>query len=105
MRFSTTSLLISCLVIASISLSAVADSTPPKHSCVKPENPGNMASEVRMKGFQKEVNDYRDCINKFASDQKTFGENHISAGNKAIEEFNTFVKTEMNPKKEDEPAK
>jgi hypothetical protein len=64
-----------------------------------------MASEARMKGFQTEVNEYRGCINKFAQEQRTAGETHISTGNKAIEEFNEFVKTEMNPKKEGDAAK
>jgi hypothetical protein len=105
MRFSTASSLVSVVLFVSISFSAMADSAPPKHNCVKPENPGNMASETRMKGFQKEVNDYRECINKFATEQKAFSENHMTAGNKAVEEFNTFAKTEMNPKKEGEPAK
>jgi hypothetical protein len=105
MRFSITSSLIACFLFATISLSAIADSAPPKHNCAKPDHPGTLASEARMKGFQKEVNDYRDCINKFASDQKVFSENHMTAGNNAINEFNTFAKTEMNPKKEDEPAK
>ncbi len=92
-------------VFASVALPSFADSTPPKHSCVKPDHPGALASEARMKGFQKEVNDFRDCINKFANEQKVFSENHMTAGNSAVNEFNTFVKNELTPKKEDEPAK
>ncbi len=90
------------ILFATFSFTAQADSSAPKHSCVKPDHPGKLASEVRLKGFQKEVNEYRDCINKFALDQKTQSENHQTAGNGAIDEFNTFVKTEMNPKKEDD---
>jgi hypothetical protein len=91
----------SLIILTSLSLPAWADSTEPKHNCAKPENPGKMASETRMKGFQKEVNDFRDCVNKFAQEQRTLSETHMTAGNKAIEEFNTFVKTELTPKKEE----
>lgn len=92
--------LVSMLLFASLSLPALADTTEPKHNCVKPDYPGELASEARMKGFQKEVNDYRDCVNKFAQEQRAQAESHTAAGNKAIEEFNAFVKTEMNPKKD-----
>jgi hypothetical protein len=95
----------SFIIFASLSLPTFADSAAPKHNCTKPSHPGTLASEARMKGFQTEVNEYRDCINKFAQDQRALGETHMSAGNKAIEEFNDFVKAEMNPKKEGEGTK
>lgn len=101
MLFTPKKTVLSVLVMASTALPSLADNAPPKHGCAKPEHPGKLASDVRMKGFQKEVNDYRDCINKFALDQKTMSEAHMAAGNKAIDDFNAFVKTEMNPKKEE----
>ena len=101
MHQTTKKTLISLAVLATLSLPARADTTEPKHSCVKPDHPGELASETRMKGFQKEVNDFRDCVNKFAQEQRSQAEAHTAAGNKAIEEFNAFVKTEMNPKKKE----
>ena len=98
MRHSAAKVLTSIAILASLSLPTYADSSPPKPSCTKPDNPGTLASDVRMKGFQKEVDSYRDCVNKFAQEQKTAAETHTTAGNKAIEDFNLFVKTEMNPK-------
>jgi hypothetical protein len=100
MYYATKKNLISLAIFASLSFPVSADTTEPKHSCVKPDHPGELASEARMKGFQKEVNDYRDCVNKFAQEQRAQAEAHTVAGNKAIEEFNAFVKTEMNPKKD-----
>jgi hypothetical protein len=105
MRKLKNKIIFSFMIFGYASSFALADTTEPKHSCAKPENPGKLASEQRMKGFQKEVNDYRDCINKFAQEQKTQSETHMVAGNNAIAEFNTFVKTELDKKKEDEAAK
>ncbi len=101
MQAKTNKFIFSLIIFILSSLPVLADTTEPKHSCAKPENPGKLASEQRMKGFQKEINDYRDCVNKFAQEQKTQSETHLSAGNKAVDEFNTFVKTELDKKKEE----
>ncbi len=90
-----------CIMSLLFSANVFADAAPPKHACAKPEHPGKLASEVRMKGFQKEVNDFRECINKFATEQKAQSENHMTALNNAVNEFNGFVQNEMNPKKEE----
>ncbi|MGB8339940.1 MAG: hypothetical protein WCD07_10795 [Burkholderiales bacterium] len=101
MRFTSFSTLISFIVCISLPLPTFADSAAPKHNCAKPAHPGTSASEDKIKAYQLDINAYRDCINKFAQEQKMFSETHLTAGNQAIEEFNTFVNTEVNPKKKE----
>jgi hypothetical protein len=95
-------ILFSIITLICITIPVMADTTPTKHNCTKPTHPGSLASDVRMKGFQQEVNNYRECISKFADEQKKQIKLHEDAGNAAVEEFNTFAKNELNPKKEDE---
>jgi hypothetical protein len=98
--------LIVALTLLAFSLPTLADNAAIKHTCAKPAHPGSLASEARMKSFQQEVNTYRECITKFTEEQKKQIKIHEDAGNVAVEEFNTFAKNELNPKKEEDgPAK
>lgn len=65
----------------------------PKHSCAKPDEfPGNLASDLQKRSWQKEYVDYVDCLKKFIEEQQALADPHIKAANAAISEYNTGVK-------------
>lgn len=65
----------------------------PKHACAKPgEFPGNLASDLQKRSWQKEYVDYVDCLKKFIEEQQALADPHIKAANAAINEYNTGVK-------------
>jgi len=85
------------LLAAGISASALAQSPPagepPKHGCGKPENfPGHLASDQRMRSWQRNYLAYTECLKNFISEQQALAEPHIKAGNAAIAEYNAAVK-------------
>lgn len=67
--------------------------TPPKpvHTCKKPEPPGRLALDSQRKMFQRNLDTYRDCMQKFAADQQEIAKVAIEAGNGAINEYNDFI--------------
>ncbi len=71
---------------------AVAQPTDvPKHSCEpKPAYPGlkAMKSDVEVKGFEKSMAAYKECIVKYISDRKSSVKAHLSAENAAAQEYN-----------------
>ncbi|MFI4888365.1 MAG: hypothetical protein ACHP7B_06415 [Burkholderiales bacterium] len=65
----------------------------PKHDCVKPgEFPGNLASDLRKRTWQKEYVSYVDCLKKFIEQQQALADPHVKASNAAISEYNAGVK-------------
>ncbi len=71
---------------------AAADATP-KHSCTHPEEfPGKLASETRLKNWQKDFVAYIDCLKKFYDDQQALAKPHVDAANAAVVEYNNGVK-------------
>ena len=87
------------LSIATFALGAAAQSQPPAsaapaiapHTCVKPEYPGRLASETRMKSFNREFKTYGDCIKKYVDENKTIADAATAAGNRAVDEYNTYA--------------
>ena len=78
---------------ASAAPGAAAAAPVPKHSCVHPEEfPGKLASEMRLKGWQKEFVEYTNCLRKFVEDQQALAKPHIDAANAAVVEYNNSVK-------------
>lgn len=76
---------------------APAGATPaaaiPKHSCAHPEEfPGKLASETRLKGWQKDFVAYVDCLKKFYDEQQALAKPHVDAANAAVIEYNNSVK-------------
>lgn len=91
-------LLISLLAgLFAVSALAQAPATPaaapavPKHKCEKPEYPGRLAPDRRIKLFNTEINAYKDCLQKFAGDQKAISQLHVDAANAAISEYNDYI--------------
>jgi hypothetical protein len=77
---------LSCTAMAQAPVAAL-----PKHKCEKPEYPGRLAPDRRIKLFNTELNAYKDCLQKFAADQKAISQLHVDAANAAITEYNDYI--------------
>ena len=67
----------------------------PKAQCSpKPEYPGHLAmqSETRRASFKKEIDTYRNCINKFVDDHKAAMKAEEEAINATINDYNDTMK-------------
>jgi len=89
------------LFVASMALFSVAFAeTPapaaaplPKPSCgAKPDHPGHLASDHQKRTWQKEANDYLDCLKKFAMAQQATAEAYLKLANATIDEYNATAK-------------
>ena len=67
----------------------------PKHKCEKPEYPGRLAPDRRIKQFNADLNSFKECLQKFAAEQKAVSQVHVDAANAAISEYNDYI-TELN---------
>jgi len=79
-----------------VALPASADSFPPSHSCRKPFKPYKFNSEWEIQQFKDEVERYKRCISDFVDEQNEEARNHQQAAEDAIEEWNRYVKFELN---------
>jgi len=73
---------------------AAGAAPPPKkpaHSCVKPDRLSRLALDSQRKMFQRNLDAYRDCMQKFAAEQQDIAKVAIEAGNGAINEYNDFI--------------
>ncbi len=62
-------------------------------SCSHPDEfPGTLASESRIKQWQKNFVAYIDCLKKFYNDQQALAKPHVDAANAAVVEYNNSVK-------------
>ncbi len=68
-----------------------APATSAKHGCKQPEYPGRLAPERVFKEFNADMVSYKDCLQKFTSDQRALAQTYIDAGNAAVAEYNEFV--------------
>jgi hypothetical protein len=83
------------VLAAAIALCAAAPhatlADAPKLKCEpKPEYPGRLAlqSESRKKGFERELNTYKDCVNAYLAERKAAMKAEEEAANAAIAEYN-----------------
>jgi hypothetical protein len=90
------------LAFTALSSTALAQQAPapaaaaaplPKHGCTKPgEFPGNLASDVQRRTWQKDFVAYIDCLKKFVEEQQALAKPHVDAANAAVNEYNAGVK-------------
>jgi hypothetical protein len=86
-------LLVALLFMAS---GAHADSSEPSHSCRKPHAPISPTSKWEWDNFRDDVDRYKRCIKDFVQEQQDAIENHKRAAEEAIDEWNRFVRYELN---------
>ena len=82
------------LLLIFLSTLASADKVTPTHSCIQPHRPFKFKSEAEVSAYKAEVESYRKCINDFVEEQNQAIQKHRDAANRAIEEWDFFVKTE-----------
>jgi len=79
-----------------VALPVFADSYTPSHSCHKPFKPYKFDNQWEIQQFKDEVERYKRCISDFVDDQNEEARNHQQAAEDAIEEWNRYVKFELN---------
>lgn len=65
------------------------------HTCEKPEFPGKIASETRIRKWSTDFRGYVDCLKAYIGERNATIEANSKAAKSAVEEFNTSV-TEFN---------
>lgn len=83
-------------MIGLASLSAQADDRDSNPSCSKPDKPDAFNSQAQLDGFNSEVQQYQRCLYDFVHEQEEAIQRHQRAANVAIDEWNDFVRMELN---------
>ncbi|WP_036302936.1 hypothetical protein [Methylotenera sp. L2L1] len=91
-RFTVLSVLATLL----IPITASADMFTPSHSCRKPYKPYEFQSKYEVETFNNDVKRYKECISDFVEEQDEASKKHLEAGQDAIEDWNKYVKYELN---------
>lgn len=94
------SVTLAALFLAGVSSAAFAQQAPapadiPKHKCEpKPQLPmrSMMGDPNTRKRFQREIDDYKNCMKVYADDRAAAAKAHTDAGNAAINEYNDTMK-------------
>lgn len=73
-----------------------ADISSPSHFCSKPFIPDEFSDQYQIDNFKYEVERYKQCINDFIDEMNDASEKHQDAAKKAIDEWNSFVNSELN---------
>jgi len=84
------------VMIGLASLSAQADDRDSNPSCSKPDKPDAFNSQAQLDGFNSEVQQYQRCLYDFVHEQEEAIQRHQRAANVAIDEWNDFVRMELN---------
>jgi hypothetical protein len=83
-------------VVFGLSSIAAADMFRPSHYCSKPYKPFEFDSQREVDNFNDDVEDYSRCINDFVEEQTEEAQKHQRAAEDAIDEWNSFVRIELN---------
>jgi len=74
---------------------ALADSYAPSPSCSKPYKPMQFTNNFEVEQFREDVRRYKRCLQDFVEAQNNEAEYHQQAAEAAIEEWNRFVRFEL----------
>ena len=77
-------------------LCALSDIFEPSHNCRKPYKPISFSSQWEVDSFMDDVDRYRECIQDFVEEQNKAIKNHSRAADRAIDDWNHFVRFELN---------
>ncbi|MDP1540017.1 MAG: hypothetical protein Q8L72_05140 [Moraxellaceae bacterium] len=75
---------------------AQADMFQPSHSCSKPYKPFQFTAQYEVDNYNNSVSRYKKCISDFVSTQNDAVNVHQKAASDAIEDWNRFVRFELN---------
>jgi len=84
------------LILGLSSFEAPADRYGLSPSCSKPFKPFQFNSQWEVENFKSEVERYKRCISEFVEEQYEAINRHQQAADEAIEEWNDFVRRELN---------
>jgi hypothetical protein len=93
-----TTLAAALLLGATLAAAPAAEAAPtevPPHKCEpKPKLPGPTMRQDKMvvRRFQRDVDQYRDCMKAYADERQAASKAHTDAGNAAIGEYNATMK-------------
>ena len=79
---------------------ATATSARPAHSCMRPGQPRQLATDNQGNVFNNDVKAYPDCLQTFVKARGALVKLHSEIGNSAVKEVDDYV-FESNKKKED----
>lgn len=83
------------LLLVLVASPTQADVVATSNYCSKPYKPYQFNSEIDVQNFQYEVTRFKNCINEFVEEQENAIRNHQRASREAIEEWNRFVRYEL----------
>ena len=75
---------------------AIADTFQPSPSSYKPTKPYKFTSQWEVDSYNNDVERYKQCIKAFVEEQQLAAATHKRAAAEAIEQWNNFVKYELN---------
>ena len=84
------------ITILLLTFSAQADNHDPSPSCSKPNKPFEFNSQLELDSFNDDVQQYQRCLYDFVDEQEEAIQRHHRAANGAINEWNNFVRMELN---------
>lgn len=84
------------IVALAVLPAAYADDWAPSHYCRKPHKPFQFSSQWELDSFLEDVRRYKQCITDFIDEQENAIENHRQAAEDALDEWNYFVRLELN---------
>jgi hypothetical protein len=93
MKFKT--IFIALSAFASVG-SVQADTFKPNAYCTKPTKPYQFTNDWQITQYRNDVERYQRCISDFVESQNKAIKNHQKAAEDAIEEWNRYVKYELN---------
>lgn len=79
-----------------LSIAAHSDMFQPTANCSKPYKPYKFNSKYEVESYAEEVARYKRCIQDFVTTQRGEANNHLEAAKAAIDEWNRFVRTDLN---------
>ena len=84
------------ITILLLTFSAQADNDDPSPSCPKPDKPNEFNSQSELDSFNNDVQQYQRCLYDFVDEQEEAIQRHQRAAKVAVDEWNNFVRMELN---------
>ena len=84
------------IIFVLVSAVTQADTSSSSPSCSKPDKPSKFYSQLELDSFNNEVQRYQRCLYDFVDLQEEAIQKHQEAANVAIDEWNNFVRMELN---------
>lgn len=83
------------LALLALSGAAPADQTQPFHQCRKPAPPALVHRYWDVERFNRDLDIYRRCLDRFVQEQTEAAQRHRSAAAAAVDEWDTYQRREL----------